>query len=262
MMRRTFHVCLVAAVLCGPAWAQSLPTPPAPTPPISLVGSTAVPASGMAVLSLSGSYSSAAWLVFPDRTTGAQVVSSYLVQLPNPGSTFLFAGKPGNYDVAVFAVTPSGASSLQTVVTIQPGILPPTPLPPNPPPPNPPPPNPPPTPPSPPTTPIVTGRAWAIAVFDVRSASYTAPGSTQPSLRTSGTLEAALADPQTAMVWRPYDVTSDVVQQSRWGKALAGKSLPVLAIIDTDGNAVAIVPLPADEAGIVSVARKARGLTP
>ncbi len=266
MTRHTFSAVLVALALCGPVQAQPLPTPPAPSPPIALVGATSVPSSGMAVLSLSGSYTSAAWLVFPDRTTGAQVVSTYLVQSPNPGSAFLFSGKSGSYDVAVFAVTPAGASSLQTVITIGPG----TPGPQPPKPPTPPDPQPPIPPVVPPAVPIVTGKAWAIGIFDVRSASYTAPGSTQPAIKGSKTLDAILAAPPTVMVWRNYDITQEPVQESKWGQAVIAATkpgakvpvqLPALVIVDQAGNAVGDpLPLPTDEAGIVAVARRARGL--
>lgn len=155
-MRKLLAAGLVAAlIVVGAAPGQAPPTPtpspappaPAPTPaprpvvPLSIAGDTTVPCYGFARLELAGTYSSAGWLCFPDRTTGARVVSTYTANYTRPdgeaGSVYLLSGPPGLYDCGVFAVTPSGASTLQFTVTIQPAAPAPTPTPtpgPNPPP--------------------------------------------------------------------------------------------------------------------------------
>lgn len=107
---------------------QPKPVPqPAPQPtPVAIEGDTSVPCYGFARLRLSGSYTSAGWLCFPDRTTGAALVSTYTT--PN-GHVYVFGGAPGAYDVGAFAQTPTGIVTMQTVVTIQPAVPVPQPVP-------------------------------------------------------------------------------------------------------------------------------------
>lgn len=110
------------------------PTPPAPTPgptpqppgpapgplpvtPLTISGATTIPAYGFAELSLSGSYSTAGWMVFPDRSTGAKVVTSYTAP---KGAAFVFSGPPGTYDVGAYAQAAAGIKTLQATVTIEP----------------------------------------------------------------------------------------------------------------------------------------------
>jgi chitinase len=139
MNRKLLLAGLVAGLLIGTATGQApAPTPapqPVPTPApaptaVTITGATSIPCYGFARLALAGSYTSAGWMCFPDRTTGASLVSSYTT--PN-GHVFVFSGPPGSYDVGAFALTPTGIQTIQVVVTIQPPTGP-TPAPPGPPP--------------------------------------------------------------------------------------------------------------------------------
>ncbi len=153
MTRKLAFACLIAGLLIGAAMGQTpppTPTPqPVPTPApaptaVTITGATSVPCYGFARLALAGTFTSAGWMCFPDRTTGASLVSSYTT--PN-GHVFVFSGPPGAYDVGAFALTPGGIQTIQVVVTIQPPVGP-TPVPPGP--------NPTPVPPGPAPTPTPT----------------------------------------------------------------------------------------------------------
>ncbi len=153
MRTKLAYAVLMAGMLLGTALGQT-PTPtPAPQPvpvpvpaptAVTITGATSIPCYGFARLALAGTYTSAGWMCFPDRTTGASLVSSYTT--PN-GHVFVFSGPPGAYDVGAFALTPAGIQTIQVVVTIQPPVGP-TPVPPGP--------NPTPIPPGPAPTPTPT----------------------------------------------------------------------------------------------------------
>lgn len=130
MRRKIAGALLIGGLILGSALGQSpapTPTPapqPAPQPqpaPVAIAGDVSVPCYGFARLRLTGSYTSAGWLCFPDRTTGASLVSSYTTA---NGHVFIFSGPPGAYDVGAFAQTPSGIVTMQTVVIFQPVVAP------------------------------------------------------------------------------------------------------------------------------------------
>jgi hypothetical protein len=107
---------LLAAAISGQAPPQPQP-PPLPDVPVQIQGDLSIPCYGFARLRLMGSATSAGWLCFPDRTTGAQLVSSYTA---DGGRVYLFSGPPGSYDIGVFATIPAGVATVQVVVTIRP----------------------------------------------------------------------------------------------------------------------------------------------
>lgn len=121
----------------GPQPDPNPPGPPGPGPspiPITITGKTTVPCYGMVQLAITGGIvTSTGWTVFPDRTTGAKVVTSYTAP---GGASFLFSGQPGIYEVGAYTQTPSGVQALQTTVTIESGKAP-APTPPTPPGPSP-----------------------------------------------------------------------------------------------------------------------------
>lgn len=122
---------------------------------------------------------------------------------------------------------------------------------------SPPPPTPPPAPPpSPPVDviPISSGPAWIAAVYDPAHLSDLPDG--QKALLANKTLFGQLKSQQiTWSVWKADDFF-----QAKWGQDIAGKPLPLLLVIWSQGNRTAVYPLPRDDAGLFVMVNKMRRL--
>ncbi len=179
--------------------------------------------------------------------TESLVITGPYFQLTNSstGAAYSISGPPGTYQVTGQAVKP-GLTPVNVLVTITipaagPG------------------PGPNPNPPDPPVPPVVTGKMWMVLVADTNSAPFATAGSFQSRLWGSTTVKDALAAAPVATSWRHFDAADPLVGSTRWGKVAASTGFPCLVSVNEQGVAVA-VPMPADEAGVVAAAKRARGL--
>lgn len=177
------------------------------------------------------------------------IVGPYYQLTTASGLSYTISGPPGTYQVSGQAITP-GLSPVNVLITITiPGTPGPGPSPgPTPPPP---PPN--------PGPPVITGKMWVVLVADTNSAPFATPGSFQSQLWGSTTIKSALAAAPVSAIWYHYDAADPLVATTNWGKAATKVGLPAIIIVDEKGNASPYA-MPLNEDGIVSVARKARGL--
>ncbi len=199
------------------------------------------------IVFLSGLLISSALAQGEKATEPLTIVGPYY-QLGTPsGAVYTISGAPGTYQVLGQAVANGTTSGVLITITIPP---------PGPPGPGPPPP---PTPPPPAPPNGITGKMWVVFVADTNSAPYATPGSFQSQLWGSTTIGPALAVSPMSAQWRHYDAADPLVGTTNWGKAATKLGLPALIIVDDKGNASPYA-MPLNEDGIVSVARKARGL--
>ena len=116
-------------------------------------------------------------------------------------------------------------------------------------------PTPTPVPPAPDPTPVVTGHAWALALYDPAKPLTTA----QQAALASTTLKAAALGLD--IDWEPHSSTDPAV--ASWLPHVPATGLPVLMTITKDASGTAkvahSVALPADEAAITTLLRKLRG---
>ncbi len=174
------------------------------------------------------------------------IVGPYYQLTTSSGLSYTISGPPGTYQISGQAVTP-GLTPVNVVVTI---TIPGTPTPGPGPTPPPPPPN--------PGPPVVVGKMWVVMVVDTASPAYVS-GSFQSKLWGSTTIATALAAAPVSAIWRHYDAADPLVASTNWGKTAVKAGLPSVVVVDEKGNANPMT-FPADEAGIVAAAKKARGL--
>lgn len=269
-MRKLAISWLIAGTLVGAVLGQApspkpAPTPspapaptPAPTPipipptpvPIAIQGELSVACYGFLRLELTGDYTSAGWMVFPKELTGADLVSSYSTTWADRAgkahSIAIVGGKPGSYNIGVFAATTAGIQTLQTVGMIQPPPEPPAP------PPSPTPgPGPAPAPVPAPTPAPVAGKFWAIAVLNFAS------GQPQPAIFASPTLGGTVSG--LGGQWLKWDANDPSVQATAWMTAAKKQGVPSLVVVNQDGTVHSTLPLPVDEAGVVTAIKGALG---
>ncbi len=169
------------------------------------------------------------------------IVGPYYQLSTSTGATYAISGAPGTYQVSGQAITKDGTTNVLVTITI-PGAGPG-------PGPNPDPPH------------GIVGKMWVIYVVDTSSAPFATAGSFQSRLWASNTIRAALLAPPVSAYWKAFDKADPLVGQTGWGKKALEVGLPCILIEDERG-AITVVSggLPADEAGIVATARRARGL--
>jgi hypothetical protein len=106
--------------------------------------------------------------------------------------------------------------------------------------------------------PTLTGQVWMLAVYDTAKAGAYPPGQQAillpPDKGGSASIGAALKAMQIS--WQPRDQTDPVLKE--WVADAQGK-LPAIVLIGNAGKTSAVVPLPADEAGVLALAKKIRG---
>jgi hypothetical protein len=107
--------------------------------------------------------------------------------------------------------------------------------------------------------PTLTGQVWMLAVYDTAKAGSYPPGQQAillpPDKGGSVSIGAALKSMQIS--WQPRDQADETLKT--WTADAQAKGLPAVVIIGNAGKTSFVVPLPADEAGVLSLARKIRG---
>jgi hypothetical protein len=107
--------------------------------------------------------------------------------------------------------------------------------------------------------PVLTGQVWMLAVYDTSKAGSYPPGQQAvllpPDKGGSATIGPALKALQIS--WQPRDQADPVLKE--WTADAQSKGLPAIVIIGNAGKSSTVVPLPADEAGVLALAKKIRG---
>jgi hypothetical protein len=219
---------------------QPKPTPPAPAPTpqpqpaatAAIVVPSAIHPYGLVKLSLSGgAFDDVDWeiLYIPDLT-----VSVDSVETAANGSSCVFAGPPGAYRLTAWMTSSSQVSHVTASATI-PGT--------------PPAPSPPPTP--------VTGKFWAVGVFDLSTLFSLPPG--QQAIFASTSIPASLNP--LGGYWSKFDTSSPDVTSAgpQWAQAALKTGLPALVLVNGDGTVASSQTLPADEAGVMAVVQASMG---
>lgn len=120
-----------------------------------------------------------------------------------------------------------------------------------------PPPGPSPVPPGPPPVPPATGHLWVVPVYEYDVLATVPPG--QQAIRVSTTIGSSLTGLDST--FREYDQNNPTI--SSWSSSWSKISLPALVVIAKDstgkGTLVEALPLPADEASLVSEIKRLRG---
>ncbi len=178
-------------------------------------------------------------------TESLTIVGPYYQLTTSSGAIYTISGPPGTYLVSGTSMVP-GLAPVPVQITITIPAAGPGPGPgPGPPPPEP--------------TPI-TGKMWMVFVADTNSAPFATAGSFQSRLWGSTTIGPSLASAPVSTTWRHYDMADPLIGSTKWGKVASSVGFPCLIIVDQAGNASAVSPMPVDEVGVVTAARKARGL--
>jgi hypothetical protein len=171
------------------------------------------------------------------------------------------------YPAGTYSVTTEGPTKITTGdnwVHIEWEVEPVVPAPPNPTkPPEPTKPDPPVAPPPAPTPdvslPVLKGQVWMLAVYDTAKAGNYPPGQQAillpPDKGGSVSIGAALKSMQIS--WQPRDQADETLKT--WIADAQAKGLPAVVVIGNAGKTSLVVPLPADEAGVLALARKIRG---
>jgi hypothetical protein len=107
--------------------------------------------------------------------------------------------------------------------------------------------------------PVLVGQVWMLAVYDSAKAGSYPPGQQAillpPDKGGSVSIGAALKSMQIS--WQPRDQADPVLKE--WIADAQAKGLPAVVVIGNAGKTSLVVPLPADEAGVLVLARKIRG---
>ncbi len=182
----------------------------------TIVGDTVVSSNAIVKLSISKPNTFSAWVVVPNETTGAKVVSEYVV---DSGTTYVFSGYPGKYNVIALTIVDSKPVILKTIVTI--------------------------------SSDLSAKKVWVVAIVDQKSPDYIQVSNIFESKTIKNTLLQYNAS------WKNYDLTENnkEITTSRWGLEAIDAGLPRLMIINDKGETVRIQPLPSSEAEIINIVK-------